>query len=244
VPAPLGAAGTVTAVRAWVRRSLWDVVPRDHRQTPEAFRRRQLVTALFVLAGAVVLGLSLRIEPGSGWFYAATLGLAALWTVGAFASGPLHLGRIARGVDTENLVRPVLQPVLLGLALAGVFVVGGLVVREVDWLADYVRSVLDYADQGSLPLLVVVTAVNGVAEELFFRGAAYAAIPRHPVLWTSVAYVVATLATGNVMLAFAAILLGVVVGLQRRASGGILAPILTHCTWSLTMLLALPAVFA
>ena len=45
------------------------------------------------------------------------------------------------------------------------------------------------------------------------------------------------------MLAFAAAILGTVVGLQRRASGGILAPILTHVTWSLTMLLALPAIF-
>ena len=57
------------------------------------------------------------------------------------------------------------------------------------------------------------------------------------------AYAVATLATGNVMLAFAALLLGAVVGLERRASGGILAPILTHCAWSLTMLFALPALF-
>jgi len=55
---------------------------------------------------------------------------------------------------------------------------------------------------------------------------------------------VATLATGNVMLAFAAVLLGLVVGLERRASGGVLAPILTHCTWSLAMLFALPLVFA
>ena len=104
-------------------------------------------------------------------------------------------------------------------------------------------TIIDYADQGSLPLLAVITAVNGVAEELFFRGAAYAAITRHPVLWTTVAYAVATLATGNVMLSFAAVLLGLVVGLERRASGGILAPILTHCTWSLTMLVALPLVF-
>ena len=230
-------------MRTWFQRSLWDVVPRDHRQTPEEFRRRRLVTAGVVLLGAVVLGLSLRIEPGSPWFYPATLGLAGVWTVGAFASGPLHLGRIARDPGADLFVRPVLAPVLLGAALAGVFVLGSLVVREVEWLAAYVRSVLDYADQGSLPILVVVTAVNGIAEELFFRGAAYAAIPRHPVLWTSVAYVVATLATGNVMLAFAAILLGVVVGLERRASGGILAPILTHCTWSVTMLLALPALF-
>ena len=85
--------------------------------------------------------------------------------------------------------------------------------------------------------------VNGIAEELFFRGAMYAAIPRHQVVITTVAYTVATLATGNVMLGFAAILLGVVVGLQRRATGGILAPILTHLVWSVAMLYALPAIF-
>ena len=94
-----------------------------------------------------------------------------------------------------------------------------------------------------MPLIALITAFSGVAEELFFRGAAYAAIPRHPVLWTSVAYAIATLATGNVMLGFAAALLGVVVGLERRASGGILGPALTHVTWSLSMLFVLPLLF-
>jgi hypothetical protein len=103
--------------------------------------------------------------------------------------------------------------------------------------------VLDHADQGFLPLLVVVTAVNGVAEELFFRGALYAALPRHPVVVTTAAYAVATLATGNVMLAFAAVVLGTLLGLERRATGGIQAPIITHVLWSVTMLLALPAIF-
>lgn len=197
------------------------------------------MTAGFVVLGAVVLGLSLRIEPGSAWFYPATLLLAAVWTIGAFVSGPLHLGRIAR---RDRLVRPWATPIAVGLALAGLFVVGALVVREIPFLGDQVSSVLDYADQGLLPLLVAITLVNGIAEELFFRGAAYAAIPRRPVLWTSVAYPIATLATGNLMLSFAAVLLGVVVGLERRASGGILAPILTHVTWSLAMLLVLPQV--
>lgn len=233
-------------MRSWVRRSLWDVVPRDHRQSDAGLRRRQSVTVGFVVLGALVLGVSLRIEPGSVWFYPATFALAGVWAVGAFASGPLHLGRIGARRHQESgqrLVRPVLSPILLGLGLAAIFVIGGLVVREIPWLDRQVRSVLDFADQGSLPILIVVTAVNGVAEELFFRGAVYAALPRHPVAWTSVAYVIATLATGNVMLAFAAILLGVVVGLQRRASGGVLAPILTHCAWSLSMLLALPLLF-
>ena len=233
----------MSQLQLWVRRALWDVVPRDHRQDPRALRRRQLVTVGFVVLGAVLLGLSLRIDPGSRWFYPATLGLAAVWAVGAFASGPLHLGRIA---VRDRHARPILTPIVIGLGLAAVFVAGAFLVRTVDaldGLEGQVVTIIDYADQGSLPLLAVITAVNGVAEELFFRGAAYAAITRHPVLWTTVAYAVATLATGNVMLSFAAVLLGLVVGLERRASGGILAPILTHCTWSLTMLVALPLVF-
>ncbi len=198
-------------MRAWLERSLWDVVPRDHRDTPEALRRRQVVTVVVVLVGAVVLGLLLRVEQGSATFVVLSLVLAGVWTVGAFASGPLHLGRIAARdlADVqESHGRPIAQPLLIGAALAGIFVVGALVVREIEPLADQIRNVLGYASEGSLPVLVVVTAVNGVAEELFFRGAAYAAITRHPVAWTTVAYTVATAATGNVMLAFAAVLLG------------------------------------
>lgn len=227
-------------VRQWVQRSLWDVVPRDHRMSAQELRRRQMVTAGFVVLGAIVLGVLLRLEQGSTAFVVMSFVLAGVWAVGAFASGPIHLGRITSR-DVE--VRPIVQPLLIGAVLAGVFVVGALVVREIDPLADQIRNVLGFASEGYLPVLVVVTAVNGVAEELFFRGAAYAAITRHPVAWTTVAYTIATAATGNVMLAFAAIILGVIVGLQRRASGGILAPILTHCTWSLTMLFALPAIF-
>ena len=183
------------------------------------------------VAGAVVLGVSLRVEPGSDWFYPATLGLAAVWVAGSLASGRVPWGR------------PTFGAVGVGLGLAGLFVVGGLIVREIGPLERQVSQVLDFADQGSLPLLVLVTAVNSVAEEMFFRGALYDAIARHPVLWTALANAAATAAAGNPMLAFAALVLGVVVGLERRATGGITAPILTHVTWSVTMLFALPALF-
>ena len=228
-------------MRTWIQRSLWDVVPRDQRDTDQAFRRRQIVAAVVVLVGAGVLGWSLRLEPGGNLFYVAAIVLALVWTVGAFLSGRLHLGRMARGSDV--FVRPILAPILLGLLMVGIFILGALVVREIPPLADYVSSVLQYADEGSLTLLAIITFFNGIAEELFFRGAMYAAIPQHPVAWTTLAYVVATLATGNIMLGFAAVLLGLVCGLERRASGGILAPILTHITWSLSMLFLLPLLF-
>ncbi|MBZ5736016.1 CPBP family intramembrane metalloprotease [Nocardioides sp. TRM66260-LWL] len=229
-----------------VRRSLWDVVPRDQRDTDAGLRRRQWVTAGFLVLGGAVLAVSLRIEPGSVWFYPATLLLAAVWIVGALVSGRLHLGRIADLDRPGGLERPILPPFLLGAAMVGVFVLGGLTVRALPFLQpleDQISNVLALADAGSLPVLFVITAINGIAEELFFRGAAYAAIPHHPVLWTTVAYTIATLATGNVMLSFAALLLGLVAGLQRRASGGILAPAITHLTWSLSMLVVLPAIF-
>ena len=228
-------------MRTTLRRLLWDKVPRNHRQDPRTFRVRQVVTAVVVVIGAVVLGLSLRITPGSAAFYPATLGLAAVWAVGAFASGPLHLGRVVRPSGEPG--RPIFGGIAVGVALSLVFVAGSLVVREIPVVDRQVTSVLDHASAGVTPLLVVVTVVNGIAEELFFRGALYAAVPRHPVVWSTVAYVVATLATGNFMLGFAAVLLGAVVGLERRASGGVLAPILTHVTWSTTMLFVLPVLF-
>jgi membrane protease YdiL (CAAX protease family) len=231
----------MAAVGRAVRRSLWDKVPRDHRESPRALRRRQWVTGAFVVIGAVVLGFSLSISPGNAWFYPATLGLAAVWTIGAFLSGPLHLGRTLSGDEPGR--RPLLMPAAYGVLLAGLFVVGGLVVREIPWLDSQVRHVLDHAQQGSVPLLVLITALNGVAEELFFRGALYAATTRNPVLVTTVAYTAVTLATGNLMLTFAGVLLGLLCGLERRATGGILAPVITHVIWSTAMLLALPALF-
>jgi membrane protease YdiL (CAAX protease family) len=234
-------AAVLDGVRRVVRRTLWEQVPREHRESDRDLRRRQWATGAFVVAGAVVLGLSLRIEPGSDWFYAATLGLALVWTVGAFASGPLHLGRTLRGEEPGP--RPVFIPLVYGALLVALFVVGALVVRQVPWLDDQVQHVLDHADEGSAPLLVLVTAVNGVAEELFFRGALYAATPRYPVVVTTAAYALATLATGNPMLVFAALVLGTLVGLERRATGGIQAPVITHVVWSVALLFALPALF-
>ena len=65
-------------------------------------------------ASGETLGIAsyLRIDPGNDWFYPATLGLAVVWTIGAFLSGPLHLGRTWTG-------RPVLMPVVYAVLLAG-----------------------------------------------------------------------------------------------------------------------------
>ncbi len=61
-------------------------------------------------------------------------------------------------------------------------------------------------------------------------------------LISTIIYAIVTVATGNPMLVFAAVVMGFLFGLQRRASGGILASMLTHVTWSTVMLLALPPI--
>lgn len=229
-----------TTVEESLRRLLWERVPRNHRQEPAAFRRRQLVALAVVVVGGAVLGWSMRIDYGDPLFYVATVLLAAVWVVGAFASGPLHLGRVEH---RSRLKRPVAGPIALGLALTLLFVAGAFVVREIPFLEEQVGDVLGYADQGTFVVVLLVTLLNGVAEELFFRGAAYAALPRHPVAWTTVAYALTTVTTGNPMLVLAAVLLGLVVGLERRASGGVMGPVLTHVTWSTSMLVLLPILF-
>lgn len=214
------------------------VVPRDHRDSDREFLRRRVVAAVTLVVGAALLGLSLSLEPGDVRFYWFTGALAAVWTVGALASGRLHLGWArTRGA---GLVRPVVQPFCVGLLAVAVFSAGAVVVAQVPLLRAAVDDVLDHARFASLPVVLVITLVNGLAEELFFRGALYAAAARHPVVTTTIVYTLVTVASGNLMLVFAAAVLGVLVGLERRVTGGVLGPMITHVTWSASMLLVLP----
>lgn len=233
----------VAELQAFVRAALVEPVPRDHTESDARFRRRQVVAVLTLVAGALVLGWALRIEPGNELFYVATVALAAVWLVGALASGRLHLGHTVtrRGAHA----RPILQPIVVGLILLGIFCVGALLVARIPVLRDPVQDLLDHARFGSLPVVAVITAVNGIAEELYFRGALYAGVGRrHGVLVTTTVYALVTAASGIPLLVFAAAVLGLIVGLQRRVTGGVLGPIITHLIWSLGMLFLLPPLFA
>ncbi|GAA4708896.1 type II CAAX endopeptidase family protein [Pedococcus ginsenosidimutans] len=233
----------VAEVRSFVRAALVTPVPRDHTESDAAFRRRRVVAVVTLVVGSVVLTLALRIPPGDPLFYAATVGLAAIWTIGAFVSGPLHLGRARTRSGGD--ARPLVQSLALGAILLAVFLLGGFVIAHVPPLRDPVTHLLDHARLGSLTLVAAITAVNGIAEELYFRGALYSAVGRrHAVLVTAVVYALTTVGSGIPLLVLAAALLGVLTGLQRRVTGGILGPMVTHLTWSLGMLLLLPLVLS
>jgi uncharacterized protein len=234
------ATGYRTSAFSELRRAVTNVaVP--HHEPPAVVLRRRVVVAVTLVIGSVVLGFSLRIRPGESSFYWLTLALAAVWIGGALLSGPLHLGGINwRGRNQ----RPVISGTVIGLLLGAIFLLGGLVAREIPAVSGFITRVLEFAQHGSLWLVVPITLINGIAEEMFFRGALYTALGRHrPVAISTILYMAATLASANLMLGFAAIILGTVCALERRASGGVLAPMLTHFGWGLIMVLALPPLF-
>ena len=202
--------------------------------------------AATLLVGASLLGATLAAPRGSNAFYVVGFALAAVWLAGSLASGPLHLGRLAEaeagGDDaTPPGRRAVVGPLLLGVASFLMFLGLYLVARELPGLSGALESVLGKADAGALGLVLGLALTNAVAEEVFFRGALHAAVGdrRAPVVATGI-YVLVTVASLNAALVAAAAVMGTVFTLERLATRGILAPIVTHLTWSALMLLALP----
>jgi hypothetical protein len=135
-------------------------------------------------------------------------------------------------------------PVLTGVAAFGAFYGAALVARRIPALNDALTSVLNYAERGSDSLVMATTLANGVGEEVFFRGSLFTALGSpHPVASSTALYMLATTATRNPALVLASGVMGSLFAVQRRASGGLLAPILTHVTWSALMVRYLPTLF-
>jgi uncharacterized protein len=217
-------------------------IPPAHAEpTTVRARRRRVITATGI-GGAGLLGISLSTKAGSPQFYILTMGLAGTWTAGALSSGPLPLDTPS-GQDSDRR-HPMVVPVLTGAGAFGLFYGAARIARHLPPLDRAIGSVLHYADDSSTPLVLLTACANAVAEELFFRGALWSLVEEsHPVVKTTLAYAATTAATRNPALVLAGTATSVLFGLQRRTSGGILAPALTHLTWSLLMLRYLPPLF-
>ena len=217
--------------------------PRPGHAPPARARRRLIVTATATgIGGAGLLGISLSAKAGSRQFYILTMGLAGTWAAGALSSGPLPLN-ITKDRD-GTWRRPVVMPVLTGAGAFGLFYGAAQLARHIPPLNRAIGSVLHYADDGSTRLVLLTACANAVAEELFFRGALWSLVQdSHPIVKTTLAYAATTAATRNPALVLAGTVTSVLFGLQRRTSGGILAPALTHLTWSLLVLRYLPPLF-
>lgn len=211
----------------------------QHREVPPIPRR----TIATLLGGTGLLAWALRSTPGDPMFLVATTILAVVWTGGAWAAGwpaPGAWPSRPDGVRNRTPAATTGWGILIGVALVALFLAGAVLVAPVPALSGPVDALLAHASRGPLGIVVVLTALTGFAEELFFRGALYDTLPnRHAALASTAVYTAVTAVSGVLLLVFAAALLGVVTALLRRHTGGALAPVATHVTWSVAMLLLL-----
>ncbi len=203
---------------------------------------RHLWTFATVALGTALLGRSMSSRAGSREFYALTFGVAGTWLAGGLATGPVPL---ASEQSRRNAARELLVvPVAVGSGMFALFYLAALAASRVPELDKALTSVLKYADEGSTPLVLSTTLANAVAEEVFFRGTLYtAADPHRAVAVSTSGYVLSTTATRNPALVLASAVMGTVFALQRRNTGGVLAPTVTHLTWAALMLRFLPPLF-
>jgi membrane protease YdiL (CAAX protease family) len=212
--------------------------PRSHREPDDACSRRRAPLAGVLTVGTALLGASFSTKPGSAAFYALSLGAAGTWLIGGLQLGSVHLGWVPAAPDRLRAVAP---PIATGVAAFGIFYSAAQIARRIPVLNEAISSVLRYAQKGSDPLVMLTALANGLGEEVFFRGALFTALGgRHPVLASTAIYTLAATATRNPALMLASGTMGALFGLQRRATGGIQAPVLTHLTWSTLMLSFLP----
>ena len=131
----------------------------------------------------------------------------------------------------------------VGAVMFGVFVVGAEIGRHFSFLADPIDAILRKADGGATLVVLGVALVNGVAEELFFRGALIDVVGvrrRRTFVIAVLIYIAVTSVSGNTALTVAAAVMGTVFALERWWIRGLAAPITTHLVWSTLMILALP----
>lgn len=194
------------------------------------------------LGAAALLRFSFTARAGSVRFYLLTTSLAGAWSAGALGAAPIPwCGDGWRTRPASPARALVVVPVVTGTATFAVFYGAARAARRHRTPRRGIASVLRYADAGSAPLVVLIASGSGVAEELFFRGALWSG-PR-PLRTTTLAYAASTAATGNPALVLAGLITSVIFGWQRAATGGVLAPAVTHVTWSVLMLRFLPPLF-
>jgi uncharacterized protein len=224
--------------RAWATIApLLDPPPYEPVESGRQLLRRRVATALTVPVGAVLLRVALSTPARDPAFYLWTAAVSVAWTAGGLLSGPVPL----RGPSPQRAPRlGVVAPVVTGLLAAATVVGAALIARTIPALRADLAAVLAHAPRGTLLPVAVLALANGAAEEVFFRGAVYTAAGRaHPVAASTGIYTLAIAFSGDVALTLAAFGLGFLLGLQRRATGGVLTPMLTHLTWTAVTLPAL-----
>ena len=205
-------------------------------QRNPTIRCRRVVVVVAVLVGAALIGATLRLPRGSASFYVAGYLLAGVWILASVLGGPVRMRGPLMLRSNELVIG-----IALGAVMFALFVPAAEIGRNFTVLAGPIDNVLGKADAGPVVAVLALALVNGLAEELFFRGALNDAITgRWALIASTVVYVGVTAVAGNIALTLAAVVMGAVFAAERRITAGLVAPIVTHLLWSTLIVVALP----
>lgn len=194
-----------------------------------------MVVVVALAAGTALIIVTLHVPRGSAAFVVTGYLLAFVWVCAAMLARPIPW--IGLGSARNDLA----LGVATGVATFGVFVLAAWIGKRISVLSAPIDSVLARADAASVAVVLTLALVNGVGEELFFRGALPRAIgSRSPLVLSTVLYVGVIAVAGNTALTLAAIVMGTVFAVERRRTGGLIAPVATHLVWTTLILVALP----
>lgn len=205
--------------------------------------RSRVASSWLVLLPCLLGGLGLYLArsagDGSATFYALTVLTALIYAATWWVWGNREA---FSGPKTD-----VLRGVVIGAALAAVFMLGAVVVKHIPLLAAPVTELLAMPSAGGWVPTLVVLIINGIGEELVYRDA----VPKQlrekfsetaTGVLSTLLYCVVTIAMGVPLLVFAAGVLGAVCFFEASRSHRVLSPVAVHLTWSTTMLLIMPLV--
>ena len=145
-----------------------------------------------LVCGSALLAATLAATVGTATFYAFGMASALTWIGGSLFCGGVAYSDGRRGRASRQ--------VALATLLGGGYFVAFVAIRQVadhlTLLGPSIDTVLERADAGPRAFVLAVAVVNGIGEEMFFRGVLYDALIRHRPIWSTTAiYGVATTVT-------------------------------------------------
>lgn len=191
--------------------------------------------------GFVVVWPLLMMRFGEGDIYAVIGPYACLIIVTCLALRPREL---------LAALKPTWRSVLSGLAVGAVMTLltypaFRLATHVVPWLDGQVQALYHGARSTTLPKALAWITAIGLAEELLFRGLLPLTLQpwraeRHAFTVALVAYTLAQLGTGSLIVALLALVCGALWSILILRTDSLLSSVIAHAIWSPTVIVLLP----
>lgn len=201
--------------------------------------------AVTMVLGAFVLHRTFQDTSGSGALSFWSIALAGIWAGGAAIL--LLLTRSSTPIVAEPRFsrfgarrHPLVFAAVSGLVVAGASLLGALALREIPLFSADVAAAAGRVDEAPV-IMFLVALVTGASEELFFRIGLHRVLPqRIAIVGSTALYGLLTLATENLPLVLAAVVLGASCALVLHVTARWYAPIIVHALWSVALVGVLP----